>query len=50
MALREELIKDAENMENGMIRTADRADIWQDRLIYALCKAVYHIIQYLLRG
>ncbi len=47
--LREALIEDMQNMEDGMIRTAGRADIWQDRLVYALCKAVYHIIEYIMR-
>lgn len=46
---REELVKDAENMEEAMSRTAQRCDIWQDRLIYAIAKAVYDIIQVLLR-
>lgn len=50
MYLRDELIHDMDAMEDGMIRTGRRADIWQDRLIYAICKAVYHIIAYLLRG
>ena len=36
------------NMEAGMERTAERSDIWQDRLVYALCRAVWHVIQYLL--
>lgn len=41
-------IADLEAMEAGMERTAERSDIWQDRLVYALCRAVWHIIQYLL--
>lgn len=41
-------IADLENMEAGMERTAERSDIWQDRLVYALCLAVWHIIQYIL--
>lgn len=36
--MRDELIRDMEAMEQGMIRTADRCDIWQDRLIYAIRK------------
>jgi len=47
--MRDELIKDLEAMEEAMIRTADRCDIWQDRVIYAIAKAVYHIITYILR-
>lgn len=41
-------IADLENMKEGMERTAERADIWQNRLVYALCEAVWHIIQYIL--
>lgn len=47
--MRDELIKDLEAMEQGMIRTADRCDIWQDRLIYAMCLAIYHILQWIMR-
>lgn len=42
-------IADLENMEAGMERTAERSDIWQDRLIYALCLAVFHVIEYIIR-
>lgn len=38
------LTKDAMNMLEVMDRTADRADIWQDRCVYAMAKAIYHII------
>jgi hypothetical protein len=44
-----ELLDDLDAMEEGMSRTADRADIWQDRLIYAMCKAIYHIIKWIVR-
>lgn len=39
------LSKDAERMEEIMNRTADRCDIWQDRFIYWIAVAIYHIIQ-----
>ena len=42
-------MEDLEAMEEVMERTADRADIWQDRLIYAMAKAIYHILTYLIR-
>ena len=45
MGLSNELIKDLNNMEDIMCRTADRCDIWQDRFIYAIAKAIYHIIK-----
>lgn len=47
--MREELIRDLAAMEEAMCRTADRCDIWQDRVVYAVCKAVYHIIKWILR-
>lgn len=45
MAVRDALIKDAEHMEEAMERTVNRCDIWQDRIIYWLCVAVYHLLQ-----
>ena len=47
--MRETLLRDMEAMEQGMERTADRCDIWQDRLIYSMCLAIYHILQWILR-
>ena len=47
--MREELIRDMENMAGGLSRTADRCDIWQDRLIYAMCLAIYHILQWIVK-
>lgn len=47
---RENLIEDAESMEQAMIRLGNRCDIWQDRLLWHVCKAVFDILQYLLRG
>lgn len=39
------LKRDAEHMEEIMSRTVDRCDIWQDRFIYWISVAIYHIIQ-----
>lgn len=48
--LREALIQDMQNMETGMERTANgQGEIWQNNLIYAICLAVYHIIEYIIR-
>lgn len=49
MSLRDELIRDMDAMEDGMIRTGQRTDIWQDRLVWAICKAVYDVIRFILR-
>lgn len=45
----DELRKDAEAMEEAMSRVAGRCDIWQDRIIYAICRAVWHLLQAELR-
>lgn len=47
--MRDDLIRDLDNMETAMCRTADRCDIWQDRIIYAMCLAIYHILQWIVR-
>lgn len=45
----EELKKDLENMEEICERTANRCDIWQDRIIYNIAKALYHILTWIIR-
>lgn len=45
--MNKQLTQDAENMIEVMERTATRCDIWQDRIIYHLAKAIYDIIVYL---
>lgn len=40
-----DLMQDMEAMEEAMSRTADRADIWQDRIIYAIARAVWHLLK-----
>lgn len=47
--MNKQLTQDAESMIEVMERTATRCDIWQDRIIYHLAKAVYDIIVYLHR-
>ena len=48
--LREALIQDMQNMETGMERTANgQGEIWQNNLIYAVCLAVFHVIEYIIR-
>ena len=48
--LREALIQDMQNMEAGMDRTANgQGEIWQNNLIYAICLAVFHILDYIIR-
>lgn len=42
---RDELVKDADRMENICILLGDRQDIWQDRLVYWIAVAVLHLLQ-----
>lgn len=43
------LSEDLANMEEVLSRTADRCDIWQDRLIYAMARAIYDILVWILK-
>ena len=46
--MNEELIKDMDNMEDILIRLETTSeDIWQNRLICSMAKAIYHIIRYI---
>lgn len=47
--LKDSLLSDLNNMEDAASRTANRCDIWQDRLIYHICVAIIHIIQWIIR-
>lgn len=49
MRIMNELKKDMENMENCMIRLGGRTDIWQDRMIYVICKAVFDLCRWAIR-
>lgn len=42
-------VKDAELMEKAMCKVSSSPDIWQNQIIYALCKAVYHILMWAIR-
>lgn len=42
---KQRLIEDMEYMEEIMIRTADRCDIWQDRFIYMIARSIYDILK-----
>lgn len=47
--MRDALIRDAQNMEEAMSRTVNRCDIWQDRIIYWIAVAVFHLLTIELR-
>ena len=44
-----DLMQDMEAMEDAMSRTADRTDIWQDRCVYAMARAIYHLLQWTIK-
>ena len=46
---RERLTEDLDNMENVLIRTAEPCDLWQDRLIHAMARAIYDILVWILK-
>lgn len=50
MTKREQLIECAEAMENGMINIQCKRDIWQNELIYWICKSIKLIIEGQLRN
>lgn len=47
--IRDELVRDADRMEEICCRLASRQDIWQDHMIYWLAVAVLHLLQAALR-
>lgn len=49
MTKREQMIECMEAMEDGMIRLA-HSNIWQNTLIYWLCKAVYLLLEQAVKG
>ena len=46
---KERLLEDKEYIEKIMSRTADRCDIWQDRFIYIMARAIYDILDTLIK-
>lgn len=40
---------DLNNMEEAASRTANRCDIWQDRIIYNISVALFHVLGYIIR-
>ena len=45
----DKLKEDLDAMLEIMERTSYRCDIWQDRFIYNMAKAIYHILEYIIR-
>ena len=44
MTKRDQMMECMSAIEDGMSRTAQHRDIWQNELIYWLCKAVYLLL------
>ena len=44
MTKRDQMMECMSVIEDGMSRTAQHRDIWQNELIYWLCKAVYLLL------
>ena len=49
MSRKEQLIEDLSDMEDILIQMEESADIWQNRVVKALARAVYHILTYLVK-
>ena len=45
----DELKLDMSRMEDITIRTASRADIWQDRCVYWMAVAIFHLLTWAVR-
>lgn len=45
MAERTALVEALEEIENGMCRIAETRDIWQNKLLYALCQGVRLLLE-----
>lgn len=50
MTKREQMVECAEQMENGMIHTTVHRDMWQNDLIWWICKAVKLLLEDRIKG
>ena len=46
---RDELLKSKDEMEQVLSRTANRCDIWQDRVIHSMARAIWLILDWIIR-
>ena len=49
-SLDERLNEDMEAMYNGMLQVGEISDIWQNKLIYAICKSLYDVFEWIIRS
>ena len=47
--MREELIRSMSEMEDVLSRTANRCDIWQDRCVHSMARAIWVILKWIIR-
>ena len=47
--MREELIKAKDEMETALAITAGRCDIWQDRIIHSMARAIWLLLDFAIR-
>lgn len=45
MPTREDLIQDINDLEQALERLEYQPDIWQNKIIKCLCRAVWHLLQ-----
>ena len=45
----DKLICSMSEMEDVLSRTANRCDIWQDRCVHAMARAIYLILKWIIR-
>ena len=46
---RNELVKAKDEMETALSITANRCDIWQDRIIHSMARAIWLVLDYIIR-
>ena len=46
---RNELIRSMDEMEDVLSRTANRCDIWQDRVIHSMARAIWLLLDFAIR-
>ena len=47
--MRDQLLRDLDTMEDAMTRLGGRCDIWQDRMLWHICRAIYDLLRWVIR-
>lgn len=48
VSMRQRFLEDKESMESDLALLSPHADIWQNRIVWHLCKAVFDLLEYTL--